>query len=172
MYVPEFFRVEEIIPPADYLPRQMRNTYNRDPQSLFRCFPAEFLATLDALRRRYGPATVNNWFWMDPASLDEPHCRKWSGYRPESCAIGADLSEHRFFRAGDLIFQRVVPAEIWADMVADPNRAAFRHIQRIEAYHGMGWFHFDLGHHARYDAAVRVFTVTDNRAGLPEFINR
>lgn len=172
MYKCEHFRIEELIPPKEYLPQQLRTAYTADPNSVFRAFPFGLLVTLDLLRVRYGQATVNNWFWMDPTSYGEPHCRKWSGYRPESCYIGATLSDHRFFRAADVVFRSVVPAEIWADMATNPNRPEFTHIERVEAFEGMSWLHFDLGQHNRNGEAIRVFTVKGDRADLPEYLMR
>ena len=165
----KYFGIRELIPPPEELPERLRLAFNADPDQLFRCFPWQFLVTLDRLRMLFGPAIVNNWTdFSDHTSAPF----RYSGYRPMTCRIGAALSEHRFCRAGDLKFTRVAPAEVWAFMASNPDHEAFRFIERLEAYRGMTWVHFDLGQHARAGKSIRVFTVANNRAGLPEYIAR
>lgn len=163
------FGIRELIPPPSELPERLQKIYIADPDSLFRLFPWQFLVTLDRMRVLFGPATVNNWWWYDNHA-DAPY--RYSGYRPMICTVGSELSEHRFSRAADTKFSRVTPAEVWAYMVKHPEHEAFQFVERVEAYHGMTWFHWDMGQHARYGRAIRVFTVKDNRAGLPEYIAR
>jgi len=172
LFKPKSFRLEELLPPSSFLPVRLRVVYQRDPERLWRCFPVPFLWTLDALRERYGVMTVNNWYFLKSEEWDKPYCRRWSGYRPLDCEVGAELSEHRFFRAFDTIFRDVQPGEVWADMRDNPDLPCFSYIQRIEAYEGMGWFHADFGTHDRFGKAIRVIPYKGNRAGLPEYIER
>ena len=160
----EHFGIKELIPPPEELPERLRRVYESDPDRLFRCFPWRLLVTLDQMRKLFGKTTVNSWSWGGEL--------RFCGYRPMNCDVGAELSEHRFFRAGDLHFQDVSPAEIWAHMLENPGHEAFRFIERIEAYTGMTWVHIDLGQHDRNGRAIRVVTVKDNRAGLPEYITK
>lgn len=165
----DHFGIHELIPPPAELPDRLRETYNLYADLLFRLFPWQYLVTLDRIRGLFGPATVNNWWWYDDHAA-APY--KFSGFRPMGCATGSNLSEHRFCRAADMKFKHVTPAEVWAYIQRNPKHPAFEFVERVEAYEGMSWFHWDMGQHARNGAAIRVFTVTDNRAGLPEYIER
>lgn len=171
----KYFEVEEIIPPVSLLPKQMQQVYANNPQKLFRCFDQLALVTLDRLRKRYGSCLVNNWKAFSPEDaldLSKKHIFRFSGFRPWECEEGATLSEHRMFRAFDCKFRNVTPVEIWADMQAKTNAPEFEHIQRIEAFDGMSWFHFDTGQHERYGKAVRVIGYRGDRAGLGEWLRR
>lgn len=160
----DHFGIRELIPMPHELPARMRQIYQHDPDALFRCFPWRLLVTLNRLRELFGQATVNTWPFGGPL--------QFCGYRPWYCSEGAELSEHRLFRALDVHFRYTTPPEAWGYMRRNPGHPAFEFIERIEAYTGMTWFHFDLGQHERNGRAIRVITVTDNRAGLPEYIER
>lgn len=174
-FIPEHFAIEEVIPPVALLPQNMQQVYASNPQKLFRCFDQLALVTLDLLRKRYGSCLVNNWKAFSPEDaldLSKKHIFRFSGFRPWECEEGATLSEHRMFRAFDCKFRNVSPAEIWADMQAKTNAPEFEHIQRIEAFDGMSWFHFDTGQHERFGEAVRVIGYRGDRAGLGEYLGR
>jgi hypothetical protein len=165
----KYFSIRELIPPPEDLPERLLTVYNSNPDELFRLFPWQFLVTLDRLRKLFGPATVNNWeHYAHPA--DAPY--RFSGFRSMECTVGAELSEHRFSRAADMKFRDATPEEVWAQMVHLPDRMAFEFVERVEAYEGMTWVHWDMGQHDRNRRAIRVITPTDNRAGLPEYIER
>lgn len=168
-YICRHFTIAELLPPPQFMPPVMRARFESDPTFLFRCFPWRMLVTMDRMRERYGSMTVNNWStWPG-----EPNrARRFSCWRPFDCPEGADLSEHKFFRAFDSVFSKATPAEVWADILANPNHPAFEYLERIEAFEGMTWFHGDFGQHARNGQAIKVIAINGNRAGLPEFINR
>jgi hypothetical protein len=174
-FIPTHFSIQELLPPPVFLPEPMRKVFFSSPEKLFRCFDPKVLLTADLLRKRYGRCVVNNWtaFSEDEYNdLSQKHIFRFSGFRPWECEEGAPLSEHRMFRAFDCKFAETTPAEIWEDMQRDLNRKEFEHIQRIEAFDGMSWFHFDTGQHELYGEAVRVIPHHGNRAGLPEYLKR
>lgn len=174
IYIPQHFSIEELLPPPTLLPASFEAAYHQDKSSLFRLFDYRILVTLDRLRERYGSCTVNNWHkfseseWKDGA----PNMFRFSGWRPVDCGEGAALSEHKLFRAMDCKFSKTTPDEIWDDMLADANAPQFEYMQRIEAFGGMSWFHFDIGQHARYEKAIYVISNRGDRAGLPRQIER
>lgn len=168
-YKPDHFVIQELIPPPVELPLRLRTIYDKEPGALFRCFPWQLLVTLDRFRDRYGPTTVNDWFFSKSVG---PNQFRHSGYRPFDCKEGAPMSEHRFFRGADAKPERVKPPEVWDDMRKNPGLPVFEHIQRIEAGEGMTWVHFDLGQHPRAGRAVYVVPYGGNRAGLPQYIER
>ena len=173
-YIPQHFSIEELLPPPVFLPDTFRTVYQQQPEKLFRLFDYRVLVTLDRLRKRYGPCTVNNWHFFDASAWNDlsVHMFRFSGWRPEDCEEGAIFSEHKRFRAMDCKFRQVTPSEIWDDMLADVSAAEFEYIKRIEAFSSMTWFHFDMGHTGRYDRAIKVIGGRINRAGLPGFIER
>ncbi|WP_430735153.1 hypothetical protein [Halodesulfovibrio aestuarii] len=170
-YIPQHFSIEELLPPPVFLPDAFRRA---GYESLFRLFDFRVLVTLDLLRKRYGPCTVNNWHFYDSSAWGDlsVHMFRFSGWRPFDCEEGADLSEHKLFRAMDCKFRQVTPNEIWDDMIAKTSAPEFEFMQRIEAFSGMTWFHFDMGQHGRYGKAIKVLSGKTNRAGLPAFIER
>lgn len=173
-YIPQHFSIEELLPPPTFLPVQFRTEFYRQPQAMFRLFDYRVLVTLDRLRKQYGPCTVNNWHLFDASAWKNlsVHMFRFSGWRPADCEDGALLSEHKFLRAMDCKFRHVTPNEIWDEMIADTNAPQFEFVQRVEAFSGMTWFHFDLGQHGRYGKAIKVLAGKTNRAGLPAFIER
>lgn len=170
MFTPKHFRIEELIPPPQFLPLILRQVYQREPARLFRCLPWPLLVTLDRLRDRFGPCTINTWYGKPEAEWKNSYC--FFGFRHDECPEGAELSEHKFFRAVDCKFRNTSPAEIWEELYATPNLSCFEHIQRIEAGKGMTWFHFDLGSHDRYGKAIQVIPYRGDRGGLPVYVER
>ena len=135
LYPIKHFSVHELLPPAAYQAHGKRGL-------LF--FDINALITLDMLRDRYGPITINNWYWGGN--------RKYSGWRPWDCPIGAILSQHKFGRAFDCLFRDVTADDVREDMRkskcfeannTEPIPYVFHRMRRIENFEGMGWFHFD-----------------------------
>lgn len=147
MYKPRFFRIEELVWPEFHEQRQRRG------DALFMAFDARAPLTLDRLRERYGPLVVNDWLWGGEFTL--------SGLRPFGSGVGAALSQHIFGRAFDCKFRQVEAGEVRAELLAGRRRGAgetFEHVARIEAFPGMGWFHFDTGNHDAARDGVLVVT--------------
>lgn len=92
------------------------------------------LTVLSWLRRRYGRAWVNNWFWGGKS--------QFRGFRPSSCFIGAARSQHRFGRALDLTFADYTAEEIRESIRATgENVGSIKLIGAIE--NSVNWLHFD-----------------------------
>lgn len=174
VYVPRYFRIEELLPPPVLLPESYATVYRSNKNVLFRLFDYRILITLDRLRERYGACSINNWHVYEDHEWQKgaPHMFRFSGWRPLDCSEGAMLSEHKQFRAMDCKFKTVTPDELWDEMLTDVNAPQFEFMQRIEAFGGMSWFHFDIGQHARYGKSVCVLSNRGDRAGLPRQIER
>lgn len=149
VFKPEHFRLEELLPEAFF-----NDHHPKYGEILWGMFDPRALQTLDALRKRFGPMIVNSWLWGGP--------REFSGYRPPDCREGATLSQHRFGRAFDVIFQDVAPAEVRKELF-DADRAGrlheaphFRQIACVEDFPGMSWFHFDTRNHNVAELGVKV----------------
>ncbi|MGX7949599.1 peptidase M15 [Oleidesulfovibrio alaskensis] len=142
-YTPRHFRIEELVPPQ--MAAHSRAAVRRN---LLMLFDMDALRTLDLLRRRYGPVTVNTWHAGGNRTL--------SGWRPWDCATGAALSQHKYGRAFDCLFRDATPQEVRHDLLLRPDDEEFRAIRRIEAFEGMNWFHFDTGNHDRQGHGIAV----------------
>ena len=142
MYMTEYFRIEELVPP------EIHAAWKQAPQRLFMLFDLDALRTLDNLRRRYGPIIVNNWH--------KDGNFRHSGWRPWDCKEGAALSQHKLGRAFDCKFTQASAEEVRQDLARMPFSPAFSAIRRIEAFEGMTWFHFDTGNHNRETDGILV----------------
>lgn len=138
-YKTRHFQIEELVPPEVYESYGERAWWFLDPSSLY---------VLDQLRDKFGPITVNSWKWGGD--------RRYSGFRPPGCDVGAEYSQHRFGRAFDCIFKNHTSEEVRKEVIdtikniessddmsiyTDRQRQ-FARIGAIEL--GISWFHFDL----------------------------
>lgn len=123
MYKPKFFRVEELVP---------RHVFQARGAAAIELIDERVLITLDALREKFGPITVNNWVWGGN--------RQWSGLRTEQSPFGTAFSQHRFGRAVDCIFRNVTAEEVRQYILANPDE--FPLITFVEL--DVSWLHFDV----------------------------
>lgn len=133
MYQCMHFKIQELVPPAIYESRG---------EKAWELLDEQLLISLDRLRDRYGPITVNNWH----AGKD----REWSGLRTPDSPYYSATSQHTFGRAADCIFHRTDAESVRRNMLADPDDPAFELINSIEL--GVSWFHFDVRNCARVKA--------------------
>lgn len=128
MYIPNFFKLHELIP---------RNTYELfggDPV-LWLLFDPGILRVSDLTRRRYGAMVANTW------ARDGEH--EFRGFRPWDCAVGAQLSQHKFGRGVDLVPAQATPTEIRADIMAGNAPEIASLITGLEM--DIPWLHIDAG---------------------------
>lgn len=93
------------------------------------------IASLDAIREKFGTCTVNNYKWGGP--------RIASGLRPLVGGVGAAMSLHRFGAAFDVVPHKATPVEVYEYILA--NQSQFPHIRRLENAHlTKTWLHFDV----------------------------
>lgn len=157
MYTCRFFQLSELVSPEWFAAAQTRNKLDL----LWLALDSRVLMTLDRLRERFGPLTVNNWRVGGP--------RRESGLRDSATSTGAFLSPHKFGRAVDFISPTVTPDEIYQDLVragglapgfresAAATAEPWRLITRIEYAPGMTWTHIDVYDAGNDDGSIRVF---------------
>jgi hypothetical protein len=130
--IPKHFMLVELLP-ADFY----AHYFPQYGQRLWQLFDPRILQAADAIRARYGKMVVNTWFWGGKS--------QYRGFRPAGCATGAELSQHRFGRAIDLVPVSCTAEEIrvdlrnfckGADMLDHRN-----HISRVE--NKVAWLHID-----------------------------
>jgi hypothetical protein len=109
----KYFGVQELVPPEIYRERGERAWELLDDR---------LLLTLDAARSYFGSIVVNDWSWGGGY--------KESGLRALNSPTGGRLSQHRFGRAADLKPQKVTVQEMYAAILAKPER--FPHLTTLE----------------------------------------
>jgi len=128
LYVPKYYKLYELLPKKFY-------EENRDKgDTLWFMFDNRLLWTADQLRIRYGKMSVNTWFWEGNS--------QYRGWRPWDCGIGAELSQHKFGKALDLIPHEITSEEIRQDIKKDQNQNEFKYITCIED--NISWTHLDV----------------------------
>lgn len=91
--------------------------------------------TLDDLRERVGPITINDWLFGGQY-VD-------SGLRLPDGNVGAALSAHRFGVAFDLKFSDTTPQDVFYEVLN--NQRAFPFISRLESVdHTPTWLHIEI----------------------------
>jgi hypothetical protein len=96
------------------------------------------LQTLQALRDKFGPLTVNNWHTGGAF--------KESGLRSFNTGTGAQFSQHKFGRAFDCKFKGGTPREVAAYVMMHADE--FPLLTTIENPDATPtWFHFDVRSH-------------------------
>ena len=120
-----FFKIHELVPP---------DVYNERSDKAWQLLDSRLLITLDRMRMRYGPITVNNYFWG--------HDRKYSGLRTPDSEHYSPTSQHTFGRAADCIFREIGVDVVRTDILEHPYDTEFQHINAIEL--DTSWLHFDV----------------------------
>lgn len=130
MYTPKYFKIWEMVPKDFYTKYQKRGA-----DYLWTIlFDERLLRSMDTIREQFGPMKVNDW--------KAGGNNQYRGIRPPSCKIGADLSQHRFGRAVDLIPHNYSPSEIRADIIQDQMGEPYKFIGGLEMK--ISWLHIDV----------------------------
>jgi len=122
VYIPKHFRIEELV---------SKTVFRKYGKQAFQFFDDRALKTLDRLRERFGPATVNDWLWGGPNDS--------RGFRAIDDPEGADNSAHRRAQGFDVIFKEISAEEVREYILRNPDE--FPYINAIEA--NVNWLHFD-----------------------------
>lgn len=128
-YRPTHFTLQELVDPDTYESLGQKAWLVLDPRAL---------TTLDRIRARFGPCTVNNW--------NDGGRFKYRGFRPRYCIEGAPFSQHRFGRAFDL--HSNTPAHEMREYILS-NRDEFPHLSTLEV--DVDWLHFDVRDHGGHN---------------------
>lgn len=134
-----FFQIYELVPKALY------EHFKSSPHILWGMFDEKALTTLVALRQKFGPLTINDWYWGGNF--------QYSGFRPFNCTVGADLSQHKLGNAFDCKFKETT-AQAVRDYIKD-HPFEFEHITHIEG--DVDWFHFDTRFVPNWDGVPITF---------------
>jgi hypothetical protein len=124
---PKHFELYELLPEKFY------NSNIHRGDNLWFIFDSRLLITLDNLREIFGKMVINNWYWRGH--------RQYSGYRPPDCTVGAELSQHRFGRAADIIIleHSIDSVRNWIIKNKNKNNGFITGIEL-----GTSWLHIDV----------------------------
>jgi len=125
MYKCTHFAIHELVPPKIFAERG---------EKAWELLDERLLITLDRLRERYGPMTVNDYYWG--------RAREWSGLRTPGSPFYSAYSQHSFGRAADCLFRDTSADRVRQDILAHANDPVFERIGSIEL--GTSWLHFDV----------------------------
>lgn len=125
MYICNYFKIHELVPPKVYVDRGER---------AWQLLDERMLITLDKLRVRYGKITINNYEWNGN--------REWSCLRTPDSPYYSAYSQHTLGRAADCLFNDVAAEDVRQDILADPDHEDFALIGSIEL--NTSWLHFDV----------------------------
>lgn len=148
MYVPDDFELYE------FLPQQFHMVWHpKKGNRLWRMFDDRLLRTAQALRNRYGPMIANTWhFPEDRREIYGFH--QYRGWRPQMCEVGAQLSDHKWGRALDLVPLDEDVEKIRMDILKDPFHEDFKYITAIEMK--VGWLHISTTNYDKEKGGILV----------------
>ena len=128
MYIPDHFKIHELVPQEIYESYPTRKRIN-----LWFLFDDRVLYTQDRLRNRYGKMICNTWYWGGQY--------QYRGWRSQDCEYGTLISQHKRGCAVDSIPLEETVEHIRRSILADPWHDDFKYITCIED--GVPWLHQD-----------------------------
>lgn len=152
------FELYELLSPEIYFKFISKNWIGVKTGSGFAwaLFDERALKTLDKINDTFGISIVNNWwwyylkldktdklkarkndFWIEKQKKDNK-IRLFSGFRSSLCHIGSEFSDHRYFRAFDVIFPKLKAYEVRNKIFESPDEFEFITTIEIE----ISWLHF------------------------------
>ena len=156
--VADNFYLDEFIDPYTYF-NEVKNGLEQIDQSLFEI--------AQKVRDLHGyPIVINNWWEFYRDNLKKLSCndivdrieagwgRKWSGYRPEHCPIGAEFSAHKTGQAIDMVGN----GRHLFTLVKDNAQAFYElGVRRLEDPSiTPTWLHIDTKEHNTQPDSIRV----------------
>lgn len=128
MYIPKYFKPQELVPKSVYEERGIKSLQLIDDR---------LLRIADYLRDRFGSITINNWSYGGNRTQSGLRIQGQQYYRP--------YSQHSFGRALDMIFNERNAQEVrtWLKESANEICCLFD-IEGFTVEEGVSWLHIDL----------------------------
>lgn len=124
-YFPKHFDIKELVPPE---------IYELGEERAYMMLDQNMLKMEDGIREFFGvPVTINNWHINGSYTL--------RGYRPPDCSTGAELSQHKFGRAGDKTIRGYTAEEARQLIIKNQKSPLLNWITVIEDK--VNWLHTD-----------------------------
>lgn len=135
MYKCKHFKIAELVTP---------DMFSSLGEKCWTLFDDRLLRTLDALRERFGPCTINDWSWGGAF--------KYSGFRDDKfysnvAAYLKSRSQHKYGRGADCKFKNHKAHEVRKYILENPDE--FPYVKFIECSplsngNSMSWVHIDV----------------------------
>jgi hypothetical protein len=122
MYKCKYFKLKELVPPK---------IFDKYGERAWGFLDDRALITIDALRKKFGKITINDYSWGGP--------NKYRGFRPYNSNVGAIYSQHKFGRAFDCVFVSITAEEVRVYIKENPEE--FPYVNSMEE--DVTWLHFD-----------------------------
>lgn len=129
MYIPEYFKAHELVPPE---------IYDKFGERSFMFLDDRLLRLCDALREEFGSATINNYKWGGD--------RVASGLRSPDSPYYSSTSQHSFGRAVDILFKDC-PSDFVRSEIREGVMLPYYdkgEIPSITLEEGVSWVHIDI----------------------------
>ena len=115
----------------EYIPETLYREYEGREHILIGLLDKRLVTADQLLRDRFGPVTINNWWWGGR--------RTWSGLRTQDSPYFSPTSQHSFGRASDKLFAKVTAEEVLEDIRPNHERYGITGIEE-----GVSWVHSDV----------------------------
>ena len=130
----------------ELVPQSVYNAYSGSSR-LWLCFDPLILRAGDLARERYGKMIANTWKWGGR--------HQYRGLRSWDCEVGAELSQHKFGRALDLVPVEAAPEEIRQDILKGSAPEIAELISCLEM--DISWLHMDRGNRtANHESGLQL----------------
>lgn len=164
--VSQNFYLDELIDPYTYFTDEDYGLSKLDPSII------DVAQLMRSLLNK--PLVVNNW-WGKHLDKEEAErvkaiekdnsIRKWSGFRPAHCPIGASKSAHKYGQAIDLKGNELEMLKIIEDNARLFYRIGLRRLENPKIT--KGWFHIDTNLVNHRDGLIRVINLKDYAYDIP-----
>lgn len=114
----------------EYMPQDIYKRYIGKEHILIGLLDKRMVEADQMLRERFGPITINNWWWGGD--------RNWSGLRTQDSPYYSPTSQHSFARASDKLFKYVTAEEVREDIKVNCKKYGITAIEE-----GVSWVHSD-----------------------------
>lgn len=88
----------------EYIPESLYYQYGHKPHILIGLLDNRLIEADQKLREKFGPVTINNWWYGGD--------REWSGLRTRESSYYSFTSQHTYGRASDKLFRDVTAEEV------------------------------------------------------------
>ena len=128
MYKCKYFAIQELVFPK---------VHEQRGNKAWKLLDSRLLITIDQLRKKFGPITINNW------NIDGN--RQYSGLRQCNDPHFSQYSSHTFGRAADMLFKDIDANTVREYILDHPNE--FEYINEIEL--DTSWLHISVSNSPR-----------------------
>lgn len=147
----KYFTIAELVP-KDY--------YERFGERCWEIFDERALKTLDALREKFGPATINYYPYQSGGM--QYRGLRTSAYYGSGSKNDDSRSQHKYGRAFDITFKNISAKDVRKYVIEHKDEFPFITFLEID----ITWFHFDV----RNTEGIKLWSPDDGFITEDEFL--